>query len=83
MQIVLVVGASGNGKGVLLQSLILDVFTDPSGKSIFQRTYIFSPTINSDHTWEPVKKMLRKTCYLCVLRTRGRTVTSGGIEIRL
>jgi ABC-type dipeptide/oligopeptide/nickel transport system ATPase component len=56
----LVVGASGSGKGVLLQSLILDVFTDQSGKSIFQRTYIFSPTINSDHTWEPVKKMLRK-----------------------
>ena len=56
----IVCGSSGSGKGVLLQSLILDVFTDPSGKSIFQRTYIFSPTINSDHTWEVVKKMLRK-----------------------
>ena len=56
----LVIGASGSGKGVLLQSLLLDVFTDPSGRSLFQRTYIFSPTINSDHTWEPVKKMLRQ-----------------------
>ena len=38
----------------------MDVFKDPSGKSIWQRTYIFSPTISSDHTWEPVKKMFRK-----------------------
>ena len=49
-------GSSGSGKGVLLQSLVLDVFRD-----VMERWYIIGPTVNSDHTWEPVKKYLRKT----------------------
>ncbi len=47
-------GNSGAGKGILLQSLILDVF-----RGGWDRVYVFSLTINSDHTWEPVLKYIR------------------------
>ena len=46
----LLLGASNSGKGVLLQNLILDIYKD-----CFERVYIFSPSINVDHTWLPVK----------------------------
>ena len=51
----LLVGASGSGKGVYLQSAILDVYRD-----CFARIVIFSPTASSDHTWEPVYRYIRK-----------------------
>ena len=41
---------SGGGKGVLLQNMILDIYRD-----CFERVYLFSPSINVDHTWLPVK----------------------------
>ena len=44
---------SGGGKGVLLQNMILDIYRD-----CFERVYIFSPSINVDHTWLPVKSCL-------------------------
>ena len=44
---------SGGGKGVLLQNMILDIYRD-----CFERVYIFSPSINVDHTWLPVKAYL-------------------------
>ena len=44
---------SGGGKGVLLQNMILDIYRD-----CFERVYIFSPSINVDHTWLPVKSYL-------------------------
>ena len=46
-------GASNSGKGILLQKLILDIYRDA-----FERVYIFSPSINVDHTWLPVKTYL-------------------------
>ena len=46
-------GPSGAGKGVLLQNMILDIYRD-----CFERVYIFSPSINVDHTWLPVKSYL-------------------------
>eukprot|EP00746_Dinoflagellata_sp_MGD_P156744 gnl/MRDRNA2_/MRDRNA2_85952_c1_seq1.p1 gnl/MRDRNA2_/MRDRNA2_85952_c1~~gnl/MRDRNA2_/MRDRNA2_85952_c1_seq1.p1 ORF type:complete len:254 (-),score=-1.42 gnl/MRDRNA2_/MRDRNA2_85952_c1_seq1:35-796(-) len=46
---------SGGGKGVLLQNMILDIY-----KNCFERVYIFSPSINVDMTWEPVKEYLTK-----------------------
>ena len=49
----ILVGASSSGKGVLLQNLILDIYKD-----CFERIYIFSPSINVDHTWLPVKSYL-------------------------
>ena len=49
----IVLGPSGSGKTVLLTNLILDVY-----KGCFSRIYIFSPSINVDTTWGPVKKYI-------------------------
>ena len=49
-------GPSGSGKGVLLQNMILDIY-----RGCFERIYIFSPSINVDHTWQPVKKHISET----------------------
>ena len=49
----IVLGPSGSGKTVLLTNLILDVY-----KGCFSRIYIFSPSINVDTTWGPVKNYL-------------------------
>jgi hypothetical protein len=46
---------SASGKTVLIQNMILDIY-----KGLFQRIYIFSPSIEVDHTWEPVKKHIEK-----------------------
>jgi hypothetical protein len=44
---------SGGGKAVLLSNLILDVY-----RGCFSRVYIFSPSIDIDYTWAPVKKYI-------------------------
>ena len=47
-------GPSGSGKSVLLQNMIIDIY-----KLLFERIYIFSPSINVDYqTWLPVKKYI-------------------------
>jgi len=46
---------SGSGKTVLLQNLILDIY-----KGCFSRIYIFSPSIDIDDTWLPVKKYIEE-----------------------
>ena len=51
----LLVGPSGSGKGVLLSNMILDIY-----RNCFSRTYICSPWINVDVTWEPVKQYIEK-----------------------
>ena len=48
-------GPSGSGKGVLLSNMILDIY-----KNCFSRIYIFSPSINVDCTWKPVKEYIEK-----------------------
>ena len=48
-------GPSGSGKSVLLQQLILDVY-----RGCFERIYIWSPSIDIDHVWDPVKKYIKK-----------------------
>ena len=48
-------GPSGSGKSGLLQQLILDVF-----RGCFERVYIWSPSIDIDHVWDPVKRYVRK-----------------------
>lgn len=42
---------SGAGKTVLLSNLILNIY-----RGCFERIYIFSPSIDLDTTWKPVKK---------------------------
>ena len=45
--------ASGSGKTVLIQSLILDIY-----RGCFSRIYLFSPSHEIDDTWIPVKKYM-------------------------
>ena len=55
----ILLGPSGAGKGILLQNMILDIY-----RGCFERVYIFSPSINVDVTWLPVKEYLNKTINL-------------------
>ena len=48
-------GPSSSGKTVLLTNMILDIYRD-----LFQRIYIFSPSITIDTTWTPVKNYIEK-----------------------
>ena len=48
-------GPSGSGKTVLLQSMILDIY-----RGCFSRIYIFSPSIEVDHTWGQLKYIFLK-----------------------
>ena len=50
----MLVGPSGGGKTVLLTNMILDIYRD-----CFSRIYIWSPSINVDSTWKPVKHYIR------------------------
>ena len=50
-----ILGPSGSGKTILLQNMILDIYRD-----CFSRIYIFSPSIDVDQTWEPVKNYIEK-----------------------
>ena len=45
--------ASGSGKNVLIQNLILDIY-----RGCFSRIYIFSPSIDIDDTWLPATKYI-------------------------
>ena len=51
----IILGPSGSGKGILLQNLILDVY-----KNCFERIYRWSPSIDIDQTWRPVKQYIEK-----------------------
>ncbi len=50
-----ILGPSGSGKTVLLQNMILDIYRD-----CFSRIFIFSPSIEVDATWRPVKDYIEK-----------------------
>ena len=51
----MIVGPSGSGKTILLQNTILDIY-----KGCFARIYIWSPSIDIDQTWQPVKDYIEK-----------------------
>ena len=51
----LVLAPSGGGKTILIQNLIMNIY-----KGCFNRIYIFSPSINVDYTWQPVKRYLEE-----------------------
>ena len=52
----IILGPSASGKNILLQNMILDIY-----KGLFQRIYIFSPSIDVDYqTWQPVKAYIEK-----------------------
>ena len=50
-----ILGPSGSGKTILLQNMILDIY-----RNCFSRIYIFSPSIDVDTTWLPVKKYIEE-----------------------
>ena len=50
----MLVGPSGSGKTVLLSNMILDMY-----KGCFSRICIWSPSIDVDSTWKPVKDYIR------------------------
>ena len=52
----IILGPSGSGKTILLQNMVLDIYKD-----CFSRIYIFSPSINVDTTWIPVKEYIEKS----------------------
>jgi len=52
----IILGPSGSGKGVLLSNMILDIY-----RGCFDRIYIFSPSIDVDKTWIPVKDYIEKS----------------------
>ena len=54
----IVLGPSGSGKTILLQNMILDIYRD-----CFSRIYIFSPSIEVDSTWLPVKQYIEKVMF--------------------
>ena len=47
-------GPSSSGKTVFLSNMILDIYRD-----CCSRIYIWSPSINVDSTWRPVKDYIR------------------------
>ena len=47
---------SGGGKGVLMSNMILDIY-----RGCFDRIFIFSPSIDVDKTWGPVKEYIEKS----------------------
>lgn len=51
----IILGPSGSGKTILLQNMILDIY-----EGCFDKIYIFSPSINLDHTWLPVKEYIKE-----------------------
>ena len=51
----LILSPSGGGKTVLLVNMIMDIY-----KGCFNRIYIFSPSVDIDHTWQPVKDYITK-----------------------
>ena len=50
----IITGPSGSGKGILLQSMILDIY-----RHVFERIYVWSPSISVDSNWLPVKKYIQ------------------------
>ena len=50
----MLVGPSGSGKTVLLTNMILDIY-----KGCFSIIYVWSPSIEVDNTWKPVKDYIR------------------------
>ena len=50
----IITGPSRSGKGILLQSMIVDIY-----RGVFERIYIWSPSISVDSNWTPVKRYIQ------------------------
>ena len=47
-----------SGKSNFLVKLVTEVYRHKDGKSCFDRIYVFSPSVNVDPIWKPVKDMI-------------------------
>ena len=54
----LCVGPSMSGKTNFLVRLITEVYRHKDGKSCFDRIYVFSPSVNHDPMWQPVRDLI-------------------------
>ena len=54
----LAVGPSMPGKTIFWVKLITEVYRHKDGKSCFQRIFVFSPSVNHDPMWKPVRDMI-------------------------
>ena len=52
---VMIVGPLGSGKSTLLVSMILDIY-----RGTYERIFIWSPSVNLDSIWLPVKKYIKE-----------------------
>ena len=52
----IILGPSGAGKGILISNMILNIYP-----GCFDRIFIFSPSIDVDKTWVPVKHYIEKS----------------------
>ena len=53
-------GPSKSGKTVAIISAILEQYRTADGSSVFERIFIFSPSIEIDDGWKPVKEFIEK-----------------------
>ena len=67
----ILLGPSKSGKTVALISMILEQY-----RGCFERIYLFSPSINVDDGWRPVKKYIEETMKVPV--NREQTYFEGG-----
>ena len=59
----MILSPSGGGKTVFLQNMILDIYRGCFNRiniEIYIYIYRFSPSIDIDHTWRPVKEYIAK-----------------------
>ena len=70
----LIVGPSGSGKGMILQTMVLDIYRD-----VFARIYIWSPSISVDSNWTPVENIFEK---MLVWKTKNVCLTNTSLGIR-
>ena len=61
----MIVGPSGSGKSTLLVSMILDIY-----RGAFERIFIWSPSVNLDSIWSPVKKYIKEGLKIKPIKNR-------------
>ena len=54
-----VAGPSGCGKTMLIVSMITDLYRKRDNHSVFKMVFVFSPSVNVDPAWLPVKKFVK------------------------
>ena len=57
-QVPCTLGPLKSGKTVALISAILEQYRTADGSNVFERIYIFLPSIEIDDGWKPVKKFI-------------------------